>query len=72
MRITDAIPDLFTTMLEEETESDVGVSARCSCFTLLTVLNFHRGLWSQSGEALGMASLAGQALMEAMGAVYPE
>ena len=44
MPITDAIPDLFTTMLEEETESDIGVSARCSFFTFLTVLNFHRGV----------------------------
>ena len=35
-----------------------------------TVHNFHQGFGSQSCEALGMASLAGQALMEAMGTVH--
>ena len=73
------IPDLFTTsQLCWRKRSNLTLGCQPGAYSshVFTVHNFHQELGplgplgSQSCQALGMASLAGQALMEAMGAVH--
>ena len=73
------IPDLFTTsQLCWRKRSNLTLGCQPGAYSshVFTVHNFHQELGplgplgSQSCQALGMASLAGQALMEAMGTVH--